>query len=165
MKKYILLSLVLAACSSNTTTDGDDFCDKNYQYCLSKERLSSGSKWEPSMGMHGKTTSHTTSNNYPTNDPKSIYMEIYNNECPLTIRHMEEIRQTENTIWGQVVYKPSNDPAPGENDVFCPPLKPATSSYAFCAKKGEKAVAICLQQMTDNPDLAEEIFRTFRWKD
>lgn len=35
--------------------------------------------------------------------------------------------------------------------------------YAFCSEKDEKAVIICIQQATNNPALAEEIFRSFRW--
>jgi hypothetical protein len=39
------------------------------------------------------------------------------------------------------------------------------SAYAFCAEKDGKAVAICIQQMTDNEAMAKEIFETFRWTD
>ncbi len=39
------------------------------------------------------------------------------------------------------------------------------SAYAFCSQKNGKTVLICISQMTDNPGLAEEIFRTFRWVD
>lgn len=39
------------------------------------------------------------------------------------------------------------------------------SAYAFCAEKDGKAVAICIQQMTDDEDMAREIFESFRWTD
>lgn len=37
------------------------------------------------------------------------------------------------------------------------------SAYAFCAEKDGKAVAICIQQMTDDEALAKSIFESFRW--
>lgn len=37
------------------------------------------------------------------------------------------------------------------------------AAYAFCAEKNGKTVLICIEQQTDNPALAEEIFKTFRW--
>ncbi len=39
------------------------------------------------------------------------------------------------------------------------------AAYAFCAEKDGKAVAICIQQMTDNEEMAREIFESFRWTD
>jgi hypothetical protein len=45
---------------------------------------------------------------------------------------------------------------------FCrPPSK--GNAYAFCAEKGGKAVAICIQQMTDDEAMAKQIFESFRW--
>jgi hypothetical protein len=38
-----------------------------------------------------------------------------------------------------------------------------TQAYALCSEKDGKRVVVCVQQMTDNPKLAEEIFSTFRW--
>jgi hypothetical protein len=38
-----------------------------------------------------------------------------------------------------------------------------TSAYVLCSEKDDKRVVVCIQQMTDNPELAEEIFSTFRW--
>ncbi len=38
-----------------------------------------------------------------------------------------------------------------------------TTSYALCSEKDEKAIFICIMQVTDNPALAEQIFSTFRW--
>lgn len=89
--------------------------------------------------------------------------------CPLTPRHMPELHVSKDrgieTTWGKVIYLPSDDPAPGENTVFCPAIAPATAAYAFCSQKGKKAVAICIQQVTDNSALVQSIFETFRWFD
>lgn len=37
--------------------------------------------------------------------------------------------------------------------------------YGFCSEKDGKTVVICISQMTDDPDLAKQIFETFRWTD
>ena len=39
------------------------------------------------------------------------------------------------------------------------------SAYAFCADKNGKAVTICIQQMTDDEEMAKQIFESFRWTD
>ncbi|MFA6039407.1 MAG: hypothetical protein WCV62_05515 [Candidatus Peribacteraceae bacterium] len=54
--------------------------------------------------------------------------------------------------WEQIICKQEGTPLP-------------TSVYAFCAEKDERTVVICMNQMTDNPQLAEEIFNTFRWRE
>lgn len=38
-----------------------------------------------------------------------------------------------------------------------------SAAYALCSEKDGKRVVVCVQQMTDNPELAEEIFSTFQW--
>lgn len=89
--------------------------------------------------------------------------------CPLTERHMPSMKRgiggDSNVKWGQVKFKYTWDPLPGENDVFCRSIEEPhkTSAYAFCAEKDGKAVAICIQQMTDDEALAKEIFESFRW--
>lgn len=40
---------------------------------------------------------------------------------------------------------------------------PPASVYALCAEKNGNSVIICINEMTDNPQLAKEIFETFRW--
>ncbi len=36
-------------------------------------------------------------------------------------------------------------------------------TYVLCSEKGGKTVLICIDQVNDDPKLAEEIFKTFRW--
>ena len=45
----------------------------------------------------------------------------------------------------------------------CRPYKPVSAVYILCTENNGRRVAICLQQITDNPGLAEQIFKTFRW--
>lgn len=37
------------------------------------------------------------------------------------------------------------------------------AAFALCSEGNGKTVLVCITQMTDNPDLAKEIFETFRW--
>lgn len=37
------------------------------------------------------------------------------------------------------------------------------AAYALCSTKNGKTVVVCVEQVTDNPKLAEEIFSTFKW--
>ena len=41
----------------------------------------------------------------------------------------------------------------------------APNVYAFCSERAGKTIVICINQTTDNPTLAEEIFKTFKWTD
>ncbi len=71
------------------------------------------------------------------------------------------------TIWGRVdVWEQWTDGnIPDWENVVCTKdgiPKPA-EVYMLCSQKNEKTVIICIRQMTDNPELAEEIFRTFKW--
>ena len=52
--------------------------------------------------------------------------------------------------WESIVCKKEGSPMPKE-------------VYGFCAEKNGKTVVICLNLMKDNPQLAEEIFKSFRW--
>ena len=38
-------------------------------------------------------------------------------------------------------------------------------AYDFCSEEDDKRVVICISQQTDDPKMAEEIFKTFRWID
>ncbi len=82
------------------------------------------------------------------------------------------------TIWGRVDAYDSYQPSfPEEETPFCrPPILEWDgdmetgierisnyAAYALCSEKDGKRVLICISQMTDNLQLAEGIFRTFRW--
>lgn len=42
-------------------------------------------------------------------------------------------------------------------------IPPPNEVYVLCAEKNGKTVMVCINQMTDNPKQAKEIFETFRW--
>jgi hypothetical protein len=50
-----------------------------------------------------------------------------------------------------------------ESQPICRPGSGNGSAYALCSEKDGKTVLICISQVTDNPDLAKQIFETFRW--
>lgn len=52
-----------------------------------------------------------------------------------------------------------------QEQVFDGTCKTQAAMYAFCSESRGKAVVMCIHQQTDNPQLAEEIFNTFRWTD
>jgi hypothetical protein len=75
-------------------------------------------------------------------------------------------KEEDNVIWGRVDawdgqgiegWEPSMD----LSKVVCKPS--ATVTFALCAEKNGKTVVVCINQMTDNPDQAKQIFETFRW--
>ncbi|MDD4628949.1 MAG: hypothetical protein PHE68_06230 [Candidatus Peribacteraceae bacterium] len=83
---------------------------------------------------------------------------------------INEKRNNDVLVWGEVDFRFSkwpDDPdmrIPEErNGVPCYPVKPATAAYVLCSEKNSKRVLICISQVTDNPELAEQIFNTFRW--
>lgn len=79
-------------------------------------------------------------------------------------------RINETIMWGKVDFRSAKWPEdpdmtmPEERyGVPCTPLPPATAAYVLCSEKDGKRVLICISQVTNNPDLAEQIFKTFRW--
>lgn len=53
-------------------------------------------------------------------------------------------------------YEPTREP-------YCRPYE-SGAGYSLCSQHNGKTVLICISQRVDNPALAEEIFKTFRWK-
>ncbi|MEQ1849140.1 MAG: hypothetical protein ABL890_00955 [Candidatus Peribacteraceae bacterium] len=88
----------------------------------------------------------------------------------------EVSKQNTHFLWGKVTFwdhelpggdyeLPSTDCAPPK--LWSKEWKERKSgqfaAYALCSEKDGKRVVVCIQQMTDNPEQAEEIFSTFRW--
>lgn len=68
------------------------------------------------------------------------------------------------TAWDQMDL-PGFDWTTVENVVCKPEGTPKPQAvYALCAEKNGKTVMVCINQMTDNPKQAKEIFETFRWR-
>jgi hypothetical protein len=76
----------------------------------------------------------------------------------------------EKMIWGKMdFYKGWNlegwEPPYDKNILVCDYYlgKPQSILYGFCDEKNNKTVIMCLTQLKDNPSLAEDIFKSFRW--
>ncbi len=74
------------------------------------------------------------------------------------------------TVWGKVDYWDRFNSEHGvgggiDERVVCTnygiPIYPAI--YGLCAEKDGKTVVICINQMTDDKEMAQKIFETFRW--
>lgn len=50
-------------------------------------------------------------------------------------------------------------------DYFDGTCKTEYATYAFCAEKDARRVVICMNQNKDNPELAKQVFESFRWVD
>lgn len=173
MKKYFFLFIALSIFSSctqlNIEPQASEQCDEARGYCINFEKHMNGREWMDNWtDQGGEPTDHSISNGIPTSSDQFLYADITSyTSCPLTERHMPTVNQTHNGKWGKVVFVHTWDPLPGENDVFCRNLElpQKSSAYAFCAEKDGKAVAICIQQMTDDEEMARMIFESFRWID
>jgi hypothetical protein len=105
-------------------------------------------------------------------DTKDILLEIYHptSSCSPLLTGASEIFSLDATSgsWGKVdffdQYLSGNGIIDYEGDrPVCAQPGSAEHRYAFCSEKDDRTVIICISQMTDNPELAEEIFSTFRW--
>lgn len=66
--------------------------------------------------------------------------------------------------WGRVdFWDHGMDYEPGTEPLCRAAGGPTGTGYALCSEKDGKTVVICISQMSDNPKLAEDIFKTFRW--
>lgn len=118
----------------------------------------------------------------PLADDYDIGITQVSNPCTSTIMGTNTIqnyaRETGgNTVLGIVTGKGYPYEMHTFDDSLCmPPYHPndegnyennhvydGVGAYVLCSEKGEKTVLICISQMTDNPQLAEEIFSTFKW--
>lgn len=94
-----------------------------------------------------------------------IAIELYENEesCSedlLGIWHPQKWEKGVQAIWGRVDYF---DTQPDYvREPLCRPFVNG-EAYGFCAEKGEVTAVVCIAQATDNPQLAEDIFNTFKW--
>jgi len=134
-------------------------------------------------------TNNVTFDSNPTNDPPTesdftitIHQQPSQFSCSPAITGASQTQVMEgtngDTSWGKVdaFDRLPYDFAPGTQPLCRPPVLEWSffgemeykrisddAAYALCSEKDGKRVLICISQMTDNPQLAEEIFRTFRW--
>ncbi len=95
-----------------------------------------------------------------------ISIEIYKLEtCPaLGVDDQTSIISTPAGKWGKVtpIEKLDGSDIEDKNEV-CEKKSEGIVSFAFCAEKIGKAVAICIKQVTNNESVPNEVFESFRW--
>jgi hypothetical protein len=118
---------------------------------------------------------------YPANNAVNLStIEFYVDSSTCSPSRLGNLQaQSSNTngtrsIWAKMLLLDAYDRF---QDTFCQPFTPdctdrqlfegkcksTAATYAFCSQKDGTTVAICINQMTDNPALAQQIFETFRW--
>jgi len=107
-------------------------------------------------------------------DPFDVSIHMYPSISSRCSPSITGALQTENiagtdgqTGWGRVdVWEEmEGGDLPDWQHVLCTKdgTPPPEEVYVLCSEKDGKTVVICLNEMTDNPSLAEQIFFTFRW--
>ncbi|MDP4008101.1 MAG: hypothetical protein Q8P68_02820 [Candidatus Peregrinibacteria bacterium] len=187
---FLLISFVLFIGCANSNgkelydNGSQEFCDTKKGYCLSAEKTFWGiGAWQESVGMSGQVVEHLTSNDVSIDSQLFTSIEIHHSppSCGATTTGVVDGTVVEGVgnyaIWGKV-FEEEKAPFSTYGDALCDyPNVPecnkdadyqncmATNigAYAFCSKQDEKRVVICISQQTDDPKMAEEIFKTFKW--
>ena len=119
-------------------------------------------------------TTYDTSTTQRSSHHYSVYLHpSLSKQCS---RHITGASQTKSlpkadgmAAWGRVDYWDNHELEGWEyqewNDVVCTYAgNPGPKAvYALCSEKDDKTIVICINQMSDNPSLAKQIFETFRW--
>ena len=115
----------------------------------------------------------TTFDTNPTNDaPKETdyYLQIYSlplgSQTKMGVKIPSHELLSGISVWkGRVdfydQFRGGENPDPGKEPLCRGPG--GGSAYALYSEKDGKAVLICISQIKNNPELAEQIFQTFRW--
>lgn len=173
--QLITVALLLCGCSGNIPTSSGNGQKGNMIEISDWENFSIKSKvlFKEHIVRDDKSvalTTYSTKTTLRNNDDFSIH--LYNNlskPCsPAITGASESISIEEGSHWGKVDFFEKYGSEGGVIDYagerpLCAQPGSAAHRYAFCSEKDGKTVVICISQMTDNPELAEEIFSTFRW--
>lgn len=185
LKKIIasfLFTLVLFGCGAQAREHSAMLVDIKQDSCLEKEcgkffnnEESGYMVFVPNVLERWTSFSKglSTSKNYPTfttekDSFEKIRMTIYDdlescNSEAIGISHPVILTELE-AVWGKMDYREiyMGDFPLGYTDI-CGTYDSGSHMYAFCSEKNDKRIAICLNQQNDDPEMAEEIFKTFKW--
>lgn len=177
-----LAVIVLVGCSALTPLQKEvqpdssltTYSDTLYGYSIEVDKDDFIGDWT-SRKTAGGNTAHSLWNGY-LDDEHDVFVDVYHSSesCSHFLTGVSDpaplSQNISKAMWGRMdffdgyglegwdwPYDPSH--------IFCsgggtPPFE---SVYVLCSQNEEKTVVICINQMTDNPQLAEEIFSTFRW--
>lgn len=163
---FVILGFSLISCTSvQESSSLNTRCDEGLSYCVELPSDMSQSLWKPSVSFSGESTAHTASNGPPFDRPESVRVEVFHKgNCDLL--GASNTRSIASGVWGLIDFWSNREHVMDLQNEY-PVCRPPSSgiAYAFCAEKDGKAVAICIQQMTDDEDIARKIFESFRWTD
>ncbi len=165
-KEPVLFGCVLmVACASGRLFSDFDF---GYSLKVPNSFMENGTK--------GKTTASGKNSNYSlVNIADSVDIDIFhevNADCLPNITGALETKPiSSNGAWGEVTgFRSPADPETPE--AYCMPQylfmgttrkQGIANNYAFCSIKDNKTVVICIDQTKDDPEMAKQIFESFRW--
>ena len=179
MKIYLFLSIVLlAGCNSINQPNGAISSD-SYQYSNTKF----GYDITIPKTATGKNTPEDSYAGFGTysrlkNDPRPEDLQIKilagnelpkNSPCSPSLTGATEttplLHANGKAEWGRANWKELQ-----KQEGYIPPFNTenikcggGTNDYAFCSQKDGKTVVICIKQQRDNPELAKQIFDSFKW--
>lgn len=174
------LTIVILLITNNSHAKNNYYCDDNLNYCLIVGEQFSNASWKESISFSGRKVDHKASSGLAVGDKMRNSIEIYESietscsEYTLGSYELNEMNIGDKTIWAKML---TPGPHGSFQDAFCTPsydgcskdniwagtCKPESATYSFCSEKGDKRVGICFFQQTDNLQLAQEIFSSFRW--
>jgi hypothetical protein len=98
--------------------------------------------------------------------PNDYFLEVFNLKdvsCDLGLIGTSNVLKRDQILWGKIDFfeRHGNDYLGGTP--HCRPW--LGSGYGMCAKKNGETIVICLSQVTDNPEIAKQIFKSFQWAD
>ncbi len=174
-EQYIILALVITACSTGAVVKEDLI--NIFDVATIQRPFEIIETFQRNDGSVAYTNYEDVSFH---KKPHDVLLEIYNlpSECSSSITGISKPEKfvgiAGKTEWGRVDAWdiPMEQPYP---NALCQPLEiayqlqdnapsiPLHAAYAFCSEYKGKTVVLCVSQMTDNPKMAEEIFKTFKW--
>ena len=178
MKLYplLLLVLMLSACSSSQKIEPFagifKFHDVIFQYEISLPRIFEAHGSSGVTIFSGDRSDHSFWNGLNIYGTGAIMISVFQSSTSLDCSALGASKQSTVTsgdvsyVWGKVdIYDHLGigDLIDIKQDPPCRGNPAPSAAYIFCATKGNKRVALCIDQASDDPKLAEEIFTTFHW--
>jgi hypothetical protein len=152
---------------SNTVADGiglKEYCPKNEHYCLSVP-----SNFDKLIGENNLSV-YTTPLDTPLEKTVVIQPFFSSKSCSQAITGASSLKpisaERPNLLFGRVDLfdtQYENESVDPQGNSFCHPTPNNRNTYALCTNNKERTLVVCLNQATDSPDLAKQIFETFQW--
>lgn len=182
MKKIICILGTIVLVQACAPSRVQEQCDKTWGYCMSFGSYMNNKDWTDNWtDGWGLPTNHSLSNGFDPEDDKYVGVDISTrllncNTDTLGARDIHErvlsgvkvkwVKMEENNMYDSFYdavcyrYHPKCTP----HEVAYDTCNDGAATYALCSeKKNSMTVFICMNQLTDNPEMAKQIFESFRW--